>query len=235
MRGQLISARPPMGARGGIGRRARFRSVFRKEWWFDSTRAHHLRDIRKSSPGRFAAAEPSGCGPLAGFVKIPRRGRIEPHGEKGGVMADWATMRLTWEPRMLSILRIMTGLLFLQHGLQKIFAFPPPTTPRAFELFTLVPGLAGVLELVGGILIILGLFTRPVAFILAGEMAFAYFMSHAPRGFFPIGNGGNAGELAILYCFVFLYLWLAGRGAWSLDRLWARGTSSTLLAAMGRA
>lgn len=150
-------------------------------------------------------------------------------------MADWATMRAVWEPRMLSILRIITGLLFVEHGTQKIFSFPAPANARPFELFTLVPGLAGVMELVGGILIILGLFTRPVAFILAGEMAFAYFMSHAPRGFFPIGNGGNAGELAILYCFVFLYLWLAGGGAWSLDRLWARGTSSTPLAARGRA
>src|SRR5215213_294457 len=141
---------------------------------------------------------------------------------------DWTSLRLTWEPRMLSILRIMVGLLFLKHGTQKIFNFPPRPNARPFELWTINPGLAGVLELVGGILIILGLFTRPVAFILAGEMAFAYFMSHAPRGFFPIGNGGNAGELAILYCFVFLYLWVAGGGVWSLDRLWARGSSAAI-------
>jgi len=138
---------------------------------------------------------------------------------------NWANLRLTWELRMLSILRIMVGLLFLEHGTQKIFNFPPRPTPRAFELFTLVPGLAGVLELVGGVLIIVGLFTRPVAFILSGEMAFAYFMSHSPRGFFPIAAGGNAGELAILYCFTFLYFFFVGAGAWSLDRLWRNDTS----------
>ena len=89
---------------------------------------------------------------------------------------DWATLRLRWEPRMLSILRIVVGLLFLEHGTQKIFNFPPRPNATVFQLFTLVPGLAGVLELVGGILITIGLFTRPVAFILSGEMAFAYFI-----------------------------------------------------------
>ena len=147
-------------------------------------------------------------------------------------MADWATMRLSWEPRILSILRIMTGLLYLQHGLAKVFGFPPTPNPRPFDLWTLNPGLQGSLELVGGLLIALGLFTRPVAFILAGDMAVAYFMSHAPRGFYPLSNGGN---LAVLYCFVFLYLWVAGGGAWSLDRLWARGSSSAPLAARSRA
>jgi putative oxidoreductase len=125
-------------------------------------------------------------------------------------------LRQAWEPRMLSILRVVVGLLFLQHGTQKIFNFPPRTPPRAFELFTLTPGLAGIMELVGGILIILGLFTRPVAFLLSGQMAFAYFIAHAPRGFFPIQNGG---ELAALYCFVFLYFCFAGAGAWSLDAM----------------
>jgi putative oxidoreductase len=134
---------------------------------------------------------------------------------------DWTSLRLTWEPRMLSILRIIVGLLFLEHGTQKVFNFPPRPQPRPFEWFTLNPGLAGVLELVGGILITIGLFTRPVAFILSGEMAFAYFMSHAPRGFFPIGQGGNAGELAIVYCFVFLYFFFVGAGVWSLDHVWA--------------
>ena len=120
---------------------------------------------------------------------------------------------------MLSMLRIIVGLLFLEHGTQKIFNFPPRTPPRAFELFTLTPGLAGVMELVGGILIVLGLFTRPVAFLLSGQMAFAYFMAHAPRGFFPIAMGGNGGELAVLYCFVFLYFCFVGAGVWSLDAM----------------
>jgi uncharacterized membrane protein YphA (DoxX/SURF4 family) len=91
-------------------------------------------------------------------------------------------------------------------------------TMRPMHLFTLNPGLQGLLELVGGLLLALGLFTRTVAFILAGNMAVAYFMAHAPRGFFPLLNGG---ELAIVYCFVFLYFWVAGGGEWSLDRLLA--------------
>jgi putative oxidoreductase len=134
-------------------------------------------------------------------------------------MFDSVSLRLIWGPRALSVLRIMVGLLFLEHGTQKIFNFPPRPQAPPFELFTLAPGLAGVLELVGGILIVLGLFTRPVAFILSGEMAVAYFMSHAPRGFFPISMGGNGGELAIIYCFVFLYFFFVGAGVWSLDNL----------------
>lgn len=141
---------------------------------------------------------------------------------------DWTSLRVAWEPRLLSILRIMVGLLFLEHGTQKIFNFPPPPTPRPFELFTLTPGLAGVLELVGGVLIVLGLFTRPVALILSGEMAFAYFMSHAPRGFFPIGAGGNGGELAIIYCFTFLYFFAVGAGVWSLDQVRASRSGAGL-------
>jgi putative oxidoreductase len=96
----------------------------------------------------------------------------------------------------------------------KLLSYPAPF-PRPVELFSLI-GLAGVLELFGGALLLVGLFTRPVAFILSGEMAFAYFMAHAPRGFWPILNGG---ELAALYSFVFLYLAAAGGGPWSLDRL----------------
>ena len=118
----------------------------------------------------------------------------------------------SWSPRMLSVLRIMTGLLFLEHGTQKLFAFPPPPNPGP-ALFSLL-GVQGMIELVGGLLILVGLFTRPVAFILAGDMAVAYFMRHAPRGFFPSLNGG---KLAILYCFVFLYLFVAGGGVWSID------------------
>src|SRR5947208_12839670 len=131
-------------------------------------------------------------------------------------MFDWASLRLTWEPRMLSILRIMVGLLFMEHGLAKVLGFPLQPNHAPFALFTLNPGLQGLLELVGGLLLALGLFTRTVAFILAGNMAVAYFMVHAPRGFFPLLNGG---ELAIVYCFIFLYFWLAGGGEWSLDRV----------------
>ncbi|HMD66018.1 MAG TPA: DoxX family protein [Stellaceae bacterium] len=119
----------------------------------------------------------------------------------------------SWSPRMLSVLRIMTGLLFLEHGTQKLFAFPPPPNPGP-ALFSLL-GVQGMIELVGGLLILVGLFTRPVAFILAGDMAVAYFHSHGPRGFFPTLNGG---QLAILFCFVFLYLFVAGGGAWSVDQ-----------------
>jgi putative oxidoreductase len=117
-----------------------------------------------------------------------------------------------WAPRLLSVLRIMAALLFMAHGTMKLLGFPDSGRAGP-ELFSLM-GLAGTLEIVGGILLVLGLFTRPVAFILAGEMAVAYFMAHAPQDFFPIKNGG---ESAILFCFVFLYLAAAGAGSWSLD------------------
>jgi putative oxidoreductase len=129
----------------------------------------------------------------------------------------------SWSPRMLSVLRAMTGLLFLEHGTQKLFGFPPPPNPGPALLSLL--GVQGILELVGGFLILIGLFTRPVAFILAGDMAVAYFMRHAPRGFFPLLNGG---ELAILFCFVFLYLFVAGGGVWSVDEQRARSRSVEL-------
>jgi putative oxidoreductase len=136
---------------------------------------------------------------------------------------DWANLRPIWEPRMLSILRIMVGLLYLEHGLGKVFNLPAAPDHRPYVLLTLVPGLAGLLELIGGALIAVGLFTRPVAFILAGEMAFAYFMAHAPNSFFPLLNRGDA---AILYCFIFLYFFVVGAGVWSLDQLRATGTSA---------
>ena len=119
----------------------------------------------------------------------------------------------SWSGPLLSILRIITGLLFLAHGTAKFFAFPHVTMYDGLQLMSL-GGAAGVLEVVGGILIILGLFTRYAAFVLSGFMAVAYFMAHAPQGFHPILNGG---ELAILYCFVFLYLAAAGPGPWSID------------------
>lgn len=113
-----------------------------------------------------------------------------------------------------SVLRIMAGLLFLQHGTSKYLYFPE-TQLSGVSPFTM-GGAAGLIELVGGVLLVLGLFTRPAAFIMSGTMAVAYFYAHAPRDFFPILNGG---ELAALYCFVFLYLAAAGGGAWSLDRV----------------
>ena len=118
-----------------------------------------------------------------------------------------------WSPCLLSVLRIITGFLFTAHGAQKLLGFPV-ASPHPTELFSLI-GLAGTLELVGGFLVFLGLFTRPAAFILSGLMAFAYFIGHAKHGFWPIVNHG---ELAVLYCFLFLYLSAAGGGPWSLDR-----------------
>jgi putative oxidoreductase len=136
---------------------------------------------------------------------------------------DWTSLRPIWEPRMLSILRIVVGLLYLGHGLNKLFNFPPTANHAPYQLFTLVPGLAGLLETIGGVLIVVGLFTRPVAFILSGEMAFAYFMVYAPRSFFPHVSGGVS---SVLYCFTFLYFFVAGAGVWSLDQLWARRASA---------
>jgi putative oxidoreductase len=125
-----------------------------------------------------------------------------------------------WTPRILSVLRIVTGLLFLEHGTQKLLGYPPSEHAGA-TLFSLM-GVQGILELAGGFLILIGFFTRPVAFILAGDMAVAYFMAHAPRAFFPTVNGG---QLAILFCFVFLYLACAGAGPWSVDEQLARSRS----------
>ncbi|MDF1589555.1 MAG: DoxX family protein [Gammaproteobacteria bacterium] len=119
---------------------------------------------------------------------------------------------VTCQPKLLSILRIVTGFLFMQHGGQKLFGFPAPQR-YDFDLFSMI-GVAGTLELFGGLLIILGLFTRSTAFILSGLMAFAYFIAHAPNGFWPILNHG---ELAALFCFVFLYISAAGAGVWSID------------------
>ncbi len=150
-------------------------------------------------------------------------------------MANLDSFSVRWAPRLLSVLRIVAAFLLMQHGAQKLFgvpAAPPPPQqqqvvqqtgqqqapqqPRRTPPLMIV---AGVLEFFGGLVLLLGLFTRPVAFILAGQMAVAYFMAHAPQGFWPLQNRG---ELAALYCFVFLYLAAAGGGPWSLDRLWRR-------------
>ncbi len=122
-----------------------------------------------------------------------------------------------WAPLALSLLRIIAGILFIEHGTQKLFGFPvaaahvPP--PGSLAYFS------GPIELIGGALLILGLFTRVAAFILSGEMAVAYFTVHAKMGLWPLSTGGNGGELAVLYCFVFLYLFVAGGGPLSIDGL----------------
>ena len=120
-----------------------------------------------------------------------------------------------FQPAALSLLRFITGLLLFQFGVAKLLKFPAGTQFAKVELFSLI-GAAGTLELVLGGLLMLGLFSRITAFILSGEMAFAYFMAHAPAAFWPILNGGSD---AILFCFVFLYLSAAGPGPWSVDRL----------------
>src|SRR5438045_9295014 len=116
---------------------------------------------------------------------------------------------------MLSISLILIGLPFMEHGTAKVLDFPQQETHKIFDLLTLNPGAQGLIELIGGFLFAVGLFTRPVAFILAGDVAVAYFMAHAPRGLFPLLNGG---ELAIVFCFAFLYFWLGGGGEWGLRR-----------------
>jgi putative oxidoreductase len=121
-------------------------------------------------------------------------------------------------PRALAVLRIMAGLLFLEHGTSKFFGFPVPF-PMEGPLPTMLMA-AGAIELVAGVLIALGLFTRLAAFVASGEMAVAYFMGHAPKGFWPVGNQGDA---AVLYCFIFLYLVFAGPGSWALDHVLGRG------------
>ena len=121
----------------------------------------------------------------------------------------------SWAPRALSVLRIVTGLLFVEHGAQKLLSFPPGQYAGApIDLSPM--GLSGVFELVGGALILIGLFTRPVAFILSGMMAVAYWMVHFPQNPYPVNNQGDA---AILYCFVFLYLVFAGAGPISVDAM----------------
>ena len=118
-----------------------------------------------------------------------------------------------WAPRMLSVLRIVAALLFMMHGTAKLFQMPHQAMFDDLQLMSLL-GLQGVLEAGGGVLLLIGLFSRPVAFVLSGDMAVAYFMEHWPASWLPILNGG---DLAVLFCFVFLYLWAAGPGPWSID------------------
>jgi putative oxidoreductase len=140
-----------------------------------------------------------------GLERIARR-----HGWEAAMNSLYANLE-KGRPYILSILRIVVALLFLEHGLQKFFGFPsagPPMTPLL--------DVQGVIEIVGGILLLIGAYTRVVAFILAGDMAAAYFMAHFPRSFFPSANSGDA---AVLFCFAFLYMVFAGGGPWSVDRV----------------
>ena len=124
-----------------------------------------------------------------------------------------------WTPRALSVLRIIMGLMIIQHGMAKLLGFPVVASFAKLSPFSLI-GFAGFIELIGGALLIVGLLTRPVAFIISGEMAVAYFMAHAPKSFFPLLNGGT---LAIMFCFTCLYLSTAGAGPWSVDAATKRG------------
>lgn len=133
-------------------------------------------------------------------------------------MADLNSFYASWTPRFLSVLRIITAFLFIAHGAQKLFGFLAPPGAPTPSLSSQI-GIGGILEFFGGLLLLVGLFTRPVAFILSGMMAVAYFQMHAPGGFWPLQNKG---ELAVLYCFVFLFFSVAGGGEWSLDRLLRR-------------
>jgi putative oxidoreductase len=124
-----------------------------------------------------------------------------------------ATTLNRWAPQALAVLRIVTALIFMLHGTQKLFGFPAPPASGLPPLLSLF-GIGAILELAGGLLLLIGLFTRPVAFLLAGEMAVAYWMFHAPQSLFPVLNQGDA---AILYCFVFLLFVFTGPGSWSVD------------------
>ena len=123
-----------------------------------------------------------------------------------------------WSEEILGATRIVAAFMFIQHGTQKLFGFPVEQR-MPYELVSLNPGLAGILEVVGGAMLLVGLFTRQVAFVLSGLMAFAYFMVHQPRGFWTLGNGGDS---AVLYCFLFLYIAAAGGGKWTIDAMRAK-------------
>ncbi|HEX2094071.1 MAG TPA: DoxX family protein [Longimicrobiaceae bacterium] len=138
-------------------------------------------------------------------------------------MSIFEASRSPWTGRMLSVFRIVAGLMFMSAGTMKLFGYPPNPMPNAppVELMSQI-GIGGLLEVVGGLAIVLGFLTRPVAFVLAGEMAVAYFQFHAPQGFHPTANGGVP---AVMYCFFFLYLVFAGAGPWSVDAALARSRS----------
>ncbi len=141
-------------------------------------------------------------------------------------MSDLMSPSRPWNTNVLSLLRFVAGLCFMEHGLSKLFGIPVVYPGHVAGLLLA----AGLIEAIGGLLVCIGLLTRPAAFIMSGEMAVGYFMAHAPKSPFPVINGGDA---AILYCFIFLYLAFAGGGAWSLDRViagprsWLAGPEAT--------
>ena len=137
----------------------------------------------------------------------------------------------SWAPQLLSVLRIVTAGMFVLYGTTKLFAIPAAVMPGGGTApLASLAGVAGARELVGGALLLVGLFTRPVAFVLSGEMAVAYFMGHAGQGFWPVLNGGAP---AVFYCFLWLYVSAAGPGPWSLDALRARSARSPALQPVG--
>jgi putative oxidoreductase len=142
--------------------------------------------------------------------------------ENQDIMSTLVSRWIALTPYLLSVLRIMAAFLFVQYGTTKLLAWPGAVVPGGGTLPLMTQGgIAGLLEMVGGGLLLVGLFTRPVAFILSGEMAFAYFIGHAGQGFWPVLNGGAP---AVLFCFVWLYISAAGGGPWSLDALLRRRT-----------
>jgi putative oxidoreductase len=130
-------------------------------------------------------------------------------------MTDQDIFFSRWTPRILSVLRIIAAFLFMAHGSQKLFNYPPGQNMQ-LELLSM-RGIGGILEFFGGLLLLIGLFTRPIAFLLSGMMAVAYFLYHAPGGFLPLVNEG---ELAALYCFLFFFIFFAGGGEWSIESWW---------------
>jgi putative oxidoreductase len=149
-----------------------------------------------------------------------------PSRSNGGNVSRTETAEAIWTARMLSVLRIVAAILFIEHGTNKIFGWPPTgRAPVAYVLPSLL-GVAGIVETFGGLLLLIGLFTRPVAFLAAGEMAVAYFKVHIVRSIFPIANGGDN---VALFCFFYLYLVFAGAGPWSLDAIIARRGATTFL------
>lgn len=141
------------------------------------------------------------------------------HEDTDATASLFGPARAPWRERMLSIVRIVAGLIFVSAGTTKLLSYPPSPMPMPpIELMSQI-GIGALLEIIGGLAMVIGLLTRPVAFVLAGEMAVAYFQFHAPQAFFPTTNNGVS---AVLYCFLFLYFAVAGGGAWSVDAIMAR-------------